>query len=373
MFGPGPTISQYSVMAVLLYNGVVLAAVVGTLCWIASQRSARGLLIGLVGGLAAGLPLVGVLALVVSGLFAGGVFMVMGLLAHGLFGHGLIFLVASAGLLRRRAPRIALATGLTAVTLLALTVYAFCWEPYQLEVRTVRLTSAKLTRPVRIVVVADLQTDRIGEYEREVFRRVMALRPDLVLLPGDFLQIWDDAQRKVAAQQLRELLRELKFSAPLGIYAVNGNTDGPDWPTIFEGLPVQTIGQSQVFQTGELQITALKMWDSFDTRIVVEGTSRYHIVFGHGPDFALGQVDADLLVAGHTHGGQVRLPWPGPWRLRPLLTFSEVPRDWAQGVTTLSGGRTLVVSRGVGMERGSAPRLRFLCRPELVVIEISPR
>jgi predicted MPP superfamily phosphohydrolase len=81
----------------------------------------------------------------------------------------------------------------------------------------------------------------------------------------------------------------------------------------------------------------------------------------------LGPVQADLLIAGHTHGGQVRLPFIGP-----LVTFSRVPRAWAAGLTRLSEDRTLIVSRGVGMERMDAPRLRFLCRPEIVVIDVQP-
>ena len=93
----------------------------------------------------------------------------------------------------------------------------------------------------------------------------------------------------------------------------------------------------------------------------------YHIVLGHRPDYALGRIDADLLLAGHTHGGQVRLPFVGP-----LLTLSRLPRSWAVGRSELPGGQTLYVSRGVGMERGGAPRIRFLCPPELVVIDILP-
>ena len=70
-------------------------------------------------------------------------------------------------------------------------------------------------------------------------------------------------------------------------------------------------------------------------------------------------------MAGHTHGGQVQVPGFGP-----VVTFSRVPAEWADGVTSLSGGRTLVVSRGIGMERSYAPRLRFFCRPEIVVIDL---
>ncbi|HEX6202615.1 MAG TPA: hypothetical protein VF100_06400, partial [Thermoanaerobaculia bacterium] len=74
-----------------------------------------------------------------------------------------------------------------------------------------------------------------------------------------------------------------------------------------------------------------------------------------------------LLLAGHTHGGQVRLPGVGP-----LVTASRVPRSWAAGRTALADDRTLIVSRGIGMERGYAPQLRFLCRPELVVVDLEP-
>jgi hypothetical protein len=99
----------------------------------------------------------------------------------------------------------------------------------------------------------------------------------------------------------------------------------------------------------------------------VPESDRFHLVLGHSPNFALGRVEADLLVAGHTHGGQVRLPLVGP-----LITLSAVPRSWAAGLTELPGGGQLLVSRGLGMERAGAPRLRFLCRPELVVIDLIP-
>ncbi len=66
-----------------------------------------------------------------------------------------------------------------------------------------------------------------------------------------------------------------------------------------------------------------------------------------------------------------RIPLLQAW-VGPLLTLSQVPRAWAAGRTDQSDGRTLAASRDIGMERGWAPRLRFLCRPEVVVIVLLP-
>jgi len=110
-----------------------------------------------------------------------------------------------------------------------------------------------------------------------------------------------------------------------------------------------------------------EQWGDPSLEVPGADPDRFHVVLGHSPNFALGRIEADLLVAGHTHGGQVRVPLVGP-----LVTLSKVPRRWAAGLTDLPGGGRLLVSRGVGMEGGSAPRLRLFCRPELVVIDLAP-
>ena len=150
---------------------------------------------------------------------------------------------------------------------------------------------------------------------------------------------------------------------------MRGNCDPPDWEEIFAGLPVTVVNSSRSFDLAGVDLTCLGVGDSFNTRLAIgdKRPDHFRLVLGHAPDFALGKINADLLVTGHTHGGQVRLPWIGP-----IIILSRVPNSWAAGLTELPGGGKLLVSRGIGMERGYAPRIRFLCRPELMVIDLAP-
>ncbi len=249
---------------------------------------------------------------------------------------------------------------------LAVGVWSFWIEPGWLQTIYYEIHTAKLDHPIRLEIIADLQTDRIGSHEQRAPQAVAAAKPDLVLLTGDYLQV---ESRFLAREtfRLQTLWRQVALRAPLGVWAVGGDVEGPNWPEIFAGLPVRPLENSTTFEVGQLTLSALSAVDSRSGHFPITASERFHIAFGHAPDFALSRPSVDLMVAGHTHGGQVRLPLIGP-----LLTFSRIPRAWAAGRTDFDDGRTLVVSRGIGMERGNAPRLRFLCRPEVVLIDLLP-
>lgn len=295
-------------------------------------------------------------------------FAAMRSLAYGLFVFLALTCAACAILLWRGHRRWAIAYLAGFLLLEGVAVDSFWIEPHWLEVTRVTVASDKLSRPLKVALLADLQTDEIGAYERSVIERIVAEQPDLVLLAGDYVQTRNDDRRAELQTELRDLVDDCGLSAPLGVYAVRGNVDSGDWENCFAGTEVIAVGRSRTFDAGELTITCLSMRDSFSPRLELPASERFQMVLGHCPNFALGKVPGDLLLAGHCHGGQVRLPGIGP-----LITHSRVPRAWAAGVTELDGDRTLIVSRGVGMERGVAPPLRFWCRPELVFIELVPR
>ncbi|HEV7226187.1 MAG TPA: metallophosphoesterase [Pirellulales bacterium] len=312
-----------------------------------------------------------IVVLALAGLFAVGLgengFGTMRLFCYGLFGFAAGTAGYGAWLLRRRSRRAALLLAIACAALEAVAADAFLVEPRWLEVTYQTLASDKLSRPVRLAIIADLQTDRIGDYERGVMTRVMAEKPDVIVMAGDYLQEYNGRRRGELRSKLRAIFKNLDFRAPLGVYAVGGNADLPDWPEIFVDTPITTIEATESFDLGQVVVTGLSVKDSFSAATRLGPSDKFQIVVGHYPNYALGTIAADLLVAGHTHGGQVQVPWLGP-----IMTLSLVPRRWASGTTRLEGGRTLIVSRGIGMERGFAPRLRFLCRPQLVIVDLVP-
>ncbi len=350
----------------LVYHFALVLFSAGAL-WHLHNRPRIGVLAATVAGVAVAAFLT---AAILAAPFGGFAFLRLSALA--IFVHFPILLVGCAWIFRRHHQGLTYLLLAAAGSLPAVGAYATWVEPRWLEVSRVEIRSSKIDRPIRIAVVADLQAEAFGAYERRALEETLAAEPDLILLPGDYFQV-DRLRRDELARRFQEHLVRSGFGAPMGAYAVPGDFESAGWTSLFDGTQVTAIdpprGSLTTLELPELTLTALSRGASRSRRLgLTADEDRFHIVFGHAPDFALGKVPADLLVAGHVHGGQVRLPGIGP-----LITFSEVPRSWAAGVTDLGGGRTLVVSRGVGMERGHAPRLRFLCRPEIVVIDLLPQ
>lgn len=321
-------------------------------------------------------PTQGRLALAFGGLLVAGaviaavvgrnVFDSIRILSYTIFIAAPLYLLIGAYLLRAK-HRLAMTALFSSILIAGIGVYSFWIEPFWLEVSYVQVHSKRLTQPVRIVVLADIQTDHVGNYERATLLRAMQEKPTLILLPGDFIQERRPKLRAELYEQLRVAFRQAGLDR-IAAVAVGGDHDPVEWPTLFDESATVKFVETGSVDIGELHITGLTMEDSANPKLVVNPSDKFHIVVGHRPDFALSaHMPAELLVAGHTHGGQVRLPFIGP-----LITYSEVPRSWAAGVTQLQENKMLSVSRGIGMERDLAPRLRFLCRPQIVVIDLIP-
>ena len=278
-----------------------------------------------------------------------------------------------------RAARV-LAVG--AVLLAPAGAYASLAEPRRLEVETAEVPLApdrQGREPVVIGVVADIQTARVTGHERTAVDRLMAQRPDVILLPGDLLQSPGRLERELPA--LRRLLGRLH--APGGVFFVLGDQDtrgeldpavaGTDVRLLVNDVVrVRVRGRRLTIAGIELDGRAPAARAAVGRLEEDPGRRDVRIVLAHRPDVARdlrAGTRVDLVVAGHTHGGQVQLPLVGP-----VITYSDVPRAVAGGgLHDLGGGRRVYVSRGVGMERDQAPPVRFLAPPEVTVLRLATR
>jgi len=97
-------------------------------------------------------------------------------------------------------------------------------------------------------------------------------------------------------------------------------------------------------------------------------SNAFSVLLYHYPDLIkeVAARNVDLYCAGHTHGGQIALPVFGA-----LVTFSKFGKQYEAGLYRESK-TSLYVNRGIGMEGGNAPRVRFWARPELTIIDVVP-
>jgi uncharacterized protein len=308
-----------------------------------------------------------------------GGFGVMRGLAHALFCVLLPLLLVRGIRLRRDRAWFAAAAIATFVAGESIYVFAREVEPFRLEVTTADIASGKLAelrQPVRVAVVADLQTEAIGPFEVEVFDELVRQQPDLVLFLGDYLQMAPGPLFEAELPKLRAQVRRLL--PRLGAFAVDGDVDGAvgGAERVFEGTGVQVMNDRSLrLPHVPIALHGLSRARSrapfVDAGLVKKlGDAPFPLVFGHAPDFMLsvlrnGYALDGLMLAGHTHGGQVQVPGFGP-----LITLSAVPRWLAGGGVFQRGPTWLVQSRGLGMERGVAPRVRLFCRPHLLLLTL---
>jgi predicted MPP superfamily phosphohydrolase len=264
--------------------------------------------------------------------------------------------------------------GLTGV---ALAGYAGLVEPRLLTMPGVTVRTHRWLPgwpPLRIAILADLHAAwphvtaaRLGS----IARRIVAADPDIVVLPGDFVSTRTPGVVPLAIEAVARALAPLAAAVPS--FAVLGNHDydlgGRRVHAALEEVGIEVLhnrARPMAWAGGALWLAGVGCMRSgrADLRsamrdIPEEGPA---ILLSHIPDIFPKVSDAVVLtVAGHTHGGQVRLPLVGP-----LVTMSRLPRHMTRGLHA-AGGRHLYVSSGIGT---SGLPIRFGVRPEVAMLTL---
>lgn len=258
-------------------------------------------------------------------------------------------------------------------------LYAAAVEPRLLFLRRpfVRSPHWPATAPaIRIGIIADLHAAWPHVTPARIARiaaRLAAERPDLILLPGDFVSTRTRFVRHVPPEPVARSLALLPRVAPT--LAVLGNHD---WHLGGERVaaPLEANGIAVLRNRAvRLRLRGTVLWvagiddlwtghaDPGRALAAVDGSAPL-IVLSHVPDI-FPQLPAAVLltVAGHTHGGQVRLPFYGP-----VITMSDLPRELAYGLHEVEG-RFLYISGGVGTTKWP---IRFARPPEIALLTLAP-
>lgn len=257
--------------------------------------------------------------------------------------------------------------------LIGIGFYAVWIEPVGIRVNRFAIRSAKIKAPLRIAHVSDLHTHGLNRRERRLVELLRKENPDVILITGD--SIIDSS----SYTQVAEVLRELR--APRGVWVIRGNwenamrvADRNLWgdaareeKQFYESLGAKVLVNEASPLREDIWAVGLDEM-SYGKPDLERATAKlpagvYRIALFHAPlyfDRAAGH--ADLMLAGHCHGGQVRLPGLAPFYLPHGC--GKYLAGWYEG-----GGSQMYVSRGIG---NTMLDIRFNAPPELVIFDLAP-
>ena len=280
--------------------------------------------------------------------------------------------------MKRRRRLLVIAIIFVAIDLMVIGLWHYIvQEENTLEVSFYHLSSDKVDSGFRIVQLSDLHLHEFGEKNSELVDWVRRLDPDIIVITGDMNNHYDDDVH-VVTELCEQLVQITK------VYYVMGNhewVDHIDRHTDIRDKIVATgvtllhnsyigleINGNRVFVGG--LTNEVSNYDKYSGPKFMEkfmAEDGFHLLLVHYPEYFLGKLNdytIDLAMCGHTHGGVIRLPIIGG-----LFSSDQgfLPKLY-EGMQTVDGGSTVVVSRGLGGE-GYIPRINN--NPEIVVVDVN--
>ena len=263
-----------------------------------------------------------------------------------------------------------------------LVLWGFYFEPQIPKVthHKVKIFNGKgEAHPLRIVHLSDLHMEFYTSREERAVELINNLEPDLIVFSGDFFNI-SYQNHPQSHHDIHTFFHALK--AKHGIYAVTGSPSVdleeslqkvlPDLNlTLLRDQAINLEIKDQDIQLIGLDCTHQPQRDVERLRAMAPhldlNLQKTRVLLYHSPDIAphLGNLPIDLQVTGHTHGGQVQIPFLGPIYNGSLYGFA-----FSSGHYFINGSLHLIISRGLGLEGEAAPRVRFFSPPEICDITL---
>jgi predicted MPP superfamily phosphohydrolase len=252
--------------------------------------------------------------------------------------------------------------------------YGFNIEPNQLQVERIAIPLARLPGAFDGITIAQLSDLHLGPYvtEAHVAQAVQmtnALKPDAIVITGDMV---NSSWRYI--QPCTDIIS--KLDAPLGVYAVLGNHD---YWVGYLNLMLQSLRKNGITLLRNQAVPLTRghstlylvgiddLWlELADLRRALSNVphNACKVALMHEPDFAdvSAQAEIDLQLSGHSHGGQVRLPFLGP------LVLPKYGEKYPMGLARAGDFTQVYTTRGVGV---LPPAIRFNCPPEITLLTLT--
>jgi predicted MPP superfamily phosphohydrolase len=246
--------------------------------------------------------------------------------------------------------------------------YLVCFPRYRIAVPGL----PEAFRGTTIVHISDAHLSALvpGWFLKRLFGKVAAIEKDLIVTTGDNVLGREVPERVAAAWELLGTLE-----APQGVYSVLGNCDHRGDDALSKRLLAES-GQDVRGRAVAIEKNGQRLWiagagDFLEDHIPLDEVLKdvpqddFRIVLAHNPDTADTEFSSrvDLLLAGHTHGGQLELPLIGI----PMLPVKN--KNYSYGLKTSRKGFPVFISKGIGW--GVFPG-RLNCLPEIPILELVP-
>ena len=257
-----------------------------------------------------------------------------------------------------------------------------------LEVNNYSITNSKINDSINVAIISDLHDNQLGENNKELIDKINSQSPDIILVIGDMVNS-DSKNSKIVINLMKELCKDNKVFFSLG----NSDIDYIEAKTSDLIKELEDVGVTvldKAYEDIEVNGNTIRIGGMYayafglntnndvDKDTMEEGvydflcdfqdTDNYKIMMAHRPDsFIFGNAsevwDIDLVVSGHTHGGQVVLPFLGGLYVGDQGFFPE----YDKGLFDLNKIKILI-SSGLGAGKQKLPRFNNV--PEIVNLKL---
>lgn len=268
------------------------------------------------------------------------------------------------------------------IFILLISIYSFLIEPNFIHINNVPIANNKLFsvfQDKKVVQISDLHIKSIGYREKKLIKMLNRLNPDILFITGDFVthKKYEDSCIKVL-EQIR--------TPTYGIWTILGNADRNGFNERVKGF------------VKRLDNLGIKVLENSHERLVLSESDKHVFILGvEGPQLSRSKLNwllrdipdnsplillshypnvleknqlrkINLVLAGHTHGGQIRFPLIGTIDITPFHKISPYHKIvFDKGLFEIEGTK-MYVNRGIGT---AFLPMRFLCSPEIAVLKFT--